>query len=82
MNQGQQAIVRQPMDPINQFVNADWLSGWEYRKVHTIDGSPGAGTNYQIKLTVLYMFGIDSRSNVYCNSECQTNFNDIRFIYI
>jgi hypothetical protein len=29
-----------------------WLTGWQYRKKITIQGSSGAGTNYQILLKV------------------------------
>lgn len=38
--------------PVKADVN--WLVGWDYRKSHTILKATGAGTNYQIKLTVHY----------------------------
>ena len=44
-----------------------WLSGWTYRQSILINGSVGAGTNYQICLNVTY------------NSNMQTDFDDIRF---
>ncbi|MHA2066445.1 MAG: DUF2341 domain-containing protein, partial [Candidatus Thorarchaeota archaeon] len=56
-----------------------WLSGWEYRKSHTIEGSLGAGPDYQIKVIVHYGSGIDIDENVYCNSLSKSNFDDIRF---
>jgi len=56
-----------------------WLSGWQYRKSHDINSASGAGTNYQIKITVYYGSGSDSGENVYLNSHCKTDFGDIRF---
>ena len=50
-----------------------------YRKSHDIQGSPGAGTDYQIKITTHYQKGIDSGSDVYLSSKCQKNFDDVRF---
>lgn len=31
---------------------ADWLSGWKYRRSHTINPAAGAGTNYPIRIKV------------------------------
>ncbi|MFW9850631.1 MAG: DUF2341 domain-containing protein [Candidatus Thorarchaeota archaeon] len=59
--------------------STDWLSGWEYRKRHTISGASGAGTNYQIEINVHYGSGTDVGAHVYCGSECRTDFGDIRF---
>jgi len=56
-----------------------WLEGWGYRKSHTISGSNGAGTNYQVKLNVFYSSGSDSSGDVYLDSKCDTGFDDIRF---
>jgi len=43
-----------------------WLSGWSYRKSHTINGSTaGAQTNYQIRIKVHRSVGIDSGEDVY-----------------
>ncbi|MHA2133583.1 MAG: DUF2341 domain-containing protein [Candidatus Thorarchaeota archaeon] len=56
-----------------------WLSGWEYRKSHTVEGSPGAGTDYQIRITVHYGSGTDTGENVSCDSLCRSDFSDIRF---
>lgn len=45
----------------------DWLTGWSYRKSVSIDGSNGAETDYQVKITVSY------------DSNMQNDFDDIRF---
>lgn len=57
----------------------NWLAGWDYRKSHTIQGSVGAGTDYQIKITVHYPKGVDSGPDVYLDAKCQKNFGDVRF---
>ncbi len=44
-----------------------WLTGWTYRQNITLHGTSGAGTNYQINITVTY------------DSEMQSDFDDIRF---
>jgi hypothetical protein len=54
-------------------------SNWSYRKEHTIIGATGAGTDYQIKMTVHYGSGSDSDSDVYLNGKGNTDFSDIRF---
>jgi hypothetical protein len=56
-----------------------WLSGWAYRKSHIINPASGAGTNYQIRVTVHYGSGMDSDEHVYLNGRCRTDFGDIRF---
>jgi len=57
-----------------------WLTGWKYRKAHTIVGSTaGAVTDYQIRITVHYGSGTDSGEHVYLNGKCRTDFGDIRF---
>jgi hypothetical protein len=56
-----------------------WLTGWRYRKSHVINPASGAGTNYQIKITVHYGSGTDSGEHVYLNGKCRTDFGDIRF---
>lgn len=52
---------------------------WQYRKSHVINNATGAGTNYQVRITVYYGSGTDSGENVYLNGKCQTDFDDIRF---
>lgn len=57
-----------------------WLSGWQYRKKHEIEGSSaGAETDYQIRIKVHYGSGTDDDENVYLNSKCRSDFGDIRF---
>jgi len=57
----------------------DWLKGWSYRKSHIIHFASGAGTNYQMNITVHYGSGTDDQWNVYLNSHSQTDFDDVRF---
>lgn len=57
----------------------NWLEGWSYRKSHIIEQASGAGTNYQVKITVHYDNGTDSGEHVYLDSKCQSDFDDIRF---
>jgi len=61
------------------YASPDWLSGWAYRKSHIINSATGAGTNYQVKVTVYYGSGTDSGENVYLSSKCRTDFGDVRF---
>ncbi|TFH05904.1 MAG: DUF2341 domain-containing protein [Candidatus Thorarchaeota archaeon] len=59
--------------------SSGWLTGWENRKSHEIVGTPGAGVNYQVPIIVNYGTGADSNNSVYCDSNCQSDFDDIRF---
>ncbi|MFW9804275.1 MAG: DUF2341 domain-containing protein, partial [Candidatus Thorarchaeota archaeon] len=56
-----------------------WLSGWEYRKSHTVEGSLGAGTDYQVQVVVHYGSGDDAGEVIYCANQCKPGFGDIRF---
>jgi len=57
-----------------------WLSGWQYRKSHTIIGSTvGAVTDYQVRIKVHYSSGTDGGEDVYLNGHCRTDFGDVRF---
>ena len=57
-----------------------WLSGWQYRKSHEIDGSTaGAVTDYQVRIRVHYGSGTDSGEDVYLNEKCRSDFGDVRF---
>ena len=58
---------------------SDWLDGWDVRRCHDINSAVGAGTDYQVKITVYYGAGVSSGGDVYCNSKCKTDFGDIRF---
>jgi hypothetical protein len=62
-----------------QLSQSGWLNGWQYRKSHTITGSAGAGTDYQIRIIVHRTTGSDRGENVYVGTNCQINFGDIRF---
>ncbi|MGY5873842.1 MAG: DUF2341 domain-containing protein [Candidatus Thorarchaeota archaeon] len=57
----------------------DWLADWEFRKYHLIEGSEGAGRNYQVQLVVNYGVGSDSGNEVFCDEYCRPDFGDIRF---
>jgi len=57
-----------------------WNASWSYRKSHVINSAAGAGTNYQVRITVHYGSGTDSGANVYLNSHCRTDFGDVRFV--
>ncbi|MHA1742855.1 MAG: DUF2341 domain-containing protein, partial [Candidatus Heimdallarchaeota archaeon] len=62
------------------FVVTYWLSGWQYRKSHEIQGSTaGAVTDYQVRIKVHYGSEEDSGQDVYLNGKCRTDFGDIRF---
>ncbi|MDD5508895.1 MAG: DUF2341 domain-containing protein, partial [Bacteroidales bacterium] len=54
-------------------------SSWHYRKSHIINPASGAGTDYQVQITVHYGSGTDALGDIYCSSLCKTNFGDIRF---
>jgi hypothetical protein len=56
-----------------------WLSGWDYRKSHEINPASGAGTDYQVNITVHYGIGFDMGNDVYLNAKCEADFRDIRF---
>jgi len=78
------SLVRSQIDgnalDVRQFQSSSsWLSGWDFRKPHTIIGSPGTGTNYQVIVKVYNTTGTDSGDTVYVGSKCKTDFSDIRF---
>ena len=52
-----------------------WLSGYAYRKKVTISGSSGAGTNYQVKLSI----GSSSGGDFHLEGHCEDFPNDICF---
>lgn len=56
-----------------------WLIGWQYQKSHVINPASGAGTNYQVKITVNYGSGTDNAGSVYLNSHSRVDFGDVRF---
>lgn len=64
-----------------------WLDGWQYRKSHTVNETPGADAGYQIALKVYYGSGTDGAETlsgltfgkVYCDYCVQPDFDDVRF---
>jgi hypothetical protein len=64
-----------------QHLGTQWLSGWNFRKSHIIDGSAStAGTEYQVKLIAHYGTGADNGENVYLGNKAKTDFGDMRFV--
>lgn len=72
---------------ISGAVNAGWLTGYAYRKNHTINSASGAGTNYQVCIKVYSGSGTDGTETVYeatcgkvyLNNHASNWPNDIRF---
>jgi len=65
-----------------QLTETKWLSGWNFRKAHIIDGSAStAGTEYQIRLIVNYGTGADNGENVYLGNKAKPDFGDVRFVH-
>lgn len=64
-----------------------WLTGWNYRRQHTIIGSSGAGAGYTICFKVYPGSGTCATEairatqggKVYCNNHCKNDFGDLRF---
>ena len=54
-------------------VSADWLSGWDYRKTINITGQSGAGTYYQVNLSI----GNSSGGDFHLEGHCTDFPNDI-----
>ncbi|MCZ7393785.1 MAG: DUF2341 domain-containing protein, partial [Candidatus Methanoperedens sp.] len=60
--------------------SAGFLSGWNYRKQKTINGtSAGAQTNYQMNLTLYNSTGNDTSGAVYLGGNTRSDFGDLRF---
>lgn len=55
------------------------VSAWNFRKSHIINSAAGAGTNYQVRISVRYGSGTDGGETVYLNGKCRTDFGDVRF---
>lgn len=70
--------------PILKFpsVGADgesWLDGWRYRKSHVIHNATGAGTNYQVPITVHLGYGSDDGDDVYLDGRGLADLGDVNF---
>ncbi|MCQ8893833.1 MAG: DUF2341 domain-containing protein, partial [Methanolinea sp.] len=56
-----------------------FLSGWSYRKLHTISGSSSPLTDYQVRFKVWNTTGTDTGENVYLGTKVNPDFSDVRF---
>lgn len=56
-----------------------YLTGYSKRKSITVSNSGSTLTNYQMKFTVYRSTGTDSGFNVYVGTNCQDDYEDIRF---
>jgi hypothetical protein len=56
-----------------------WLTGWTYRKSHVIQNASGAGTNYQINITIINDSSSDSGGIMYIDDKMRSDFGDVRF---
>lgn len=65
--------------PSNVRGDSGWLTGWQYRKSHIINGVTSPLTDYQINITLYYGSGTDSAGEVYLNSHSRMDFADLRF---
>lgn len=61
-----------------QTLTPEPLTGWLYKKKHTITNAGSTLSNYQIRIDVHYGSGTDSDKDVYLDSKCRTDFADIR----
>lgn len=59
--------------------STNWLSGWQYRKNHTINSATGAGIGYAVQIIVKNSIGADSGNTVYISGKTRSDFGDIRF---
>lgn len=60
----------------------NWYNtGWSFRKSHTITGSAGAGTNYQVRVIAHKATGTDSGADIYLGTGTNVldDFSDVRF---
>ena len=60
-------------------VTAGFPEDWAYRKQFTLTNSGSALTDYQIMFTVNRSTGTDSGTTVYVGTNCQDDYDDIRF---
>lgn len=67
-------------DAVAYAYNSIWKIGWDYRKSLTFTGSTGgAQTDYVMRVRTYYGSGTDTSDQVYCSSNCESDFGDIRF---
>lgn len=59
-----------------------WLTDYSYRKEHYITGNAswgGSQTNYNVPIVIYRSTGSDSGNTVYVGTDCQSDYDDIRF---
>jgi C1A family cysteine protease/PKD repeat protein/subtilisin family serine protease len=56
-----------------------FLSGWSYRKLHTITGSSTDLSDYQVPFVIHRAIGTDNARDVYLGTAVKPDFADIRF---
>jgi hypothetical protein len=65
--------------PVMSYCYTVGMPGWTYRKSHVINGSSGAGTNYQVRIVAHKATGSDSGPDVYLGTNVRDDFGDVRF---
>ena len=55
------------------------MADWSYRKSFPLSRASGSVTDYQIKITVHRSAGSDSDGDVYVGTNCEADYDDIRF---
>ena len=59
---------------------SEFLTGWSYRKLVSIGGSPdGDLTDYQVRVVVHRTAGTDAGENVYLGTNVNADYSDLRF---
>jgi hypothetical protein len=58
---------------------ARWLAGYQYRKPIIVNGTSGAGMDYQLKFFVWRGTGLDEGFDVYLGGKCLPTYGDVRF---
>ncbi|TXT55664.1 MAG: hypothetical protein BAJATHORv1_30044 [Candidatus Thorarchaeota archaeon] len=82
-----QIEISEDFDSVSRYMQKDsslsaesnWLYDWQCRKSVTIKGSMGAGNNYQVRFTIHFGSGSDICWDIYLDSQCNSDFSDIRF---
>ena len=64
---------------LSHAVTAGFPEDWAYRKQFTLNNSGSDLTDYQLKFTVYRSSGSDSGFEVYVDTNCEEDYDDIRF---
>jgi hypothetical protein len=68
-----------PNGPKQADATAAWLSGWNYRQAYTVPQTTGAGSNYQLNVTVCNSTGTSSGPVLYADGHVlKSDFSDVR----